>query len=180
MATENNPYDFPENWGTIIFAGFGPLPGVMVGLKGLKREHEWVYQKGVGTSGASSIWRGEKIIEEIGVVLEAPHASDFDDLATFVRFFVPAKGKKPITVAVTHPMFSLVRVERVSLKSYGIEPSTGNSWQFGLGLTEYKPTIKAAVGPADPARIGPGPSPKDAADKLIAGASATIAKLGGF
>ncbi len=179
MAGVADPYNFPENWGQILLVGFGNLPGYLVGLKGLKREHEWVYQKGVGTSGASSIWRGEKIIEEIGVVLEAPYAKDFEGLAALVQLIVPSKGKKPATFAIQHPMFSMVRVERVSLKSYGIEPSAGNSWQFGLGLTEYRPTIKAAVGPADPAKLPGGAKPKDEIDKILDGLNKTISTLGG-
>ncbi len=173
-----DPYENPGPWGQIIFTGFGPLPGNLIGLKGLKREHEWVYQKGVGTSGASSIWRGEKIIEDIGVILAAPYKKDFDGLSLFIPFFVPAKGKRPITVGVKHPMFELVRVERVSLKSYGIEPGDNNNWLFGLGLTEYKPTIKAAVGPADPAKLPGDPKPKDATDKMIASLQADIAAAG--
>lgn len=179
MTAVADPYNFPQNWGQILLVGYGNLPGYLVGLKGLKREHEWVYQKGVGTSGASSIWRGEKIIEEIGIILEAPYAQDFVGLADLVRLIVPAKGKKPATFVVQHPMFSLVGVGRVSLKSYGIEPSAGNSWQFGLGLTEYKPTILAKVGPADPAKLPGGAKPKDAIDKTIADLAATISKLGG-
>ena len=179
MAAVNDPYTFPENWGRILLVGFGYLPGVLVGLKGLKREHEWVYQKGTGSSGASSIWRGAKIIEDIGAVLECPRAEDFAGLELMVKAIVPAEGKKPATFAVVHPMFALVRVERVSLKSYGIEPSANNSWQFGLGLTEYKPSKIAAVGPADPAKLPGAPTPKDAIDREIAQLTGAIAKAGG-
>lgn len=179
MTAVNDPYTYPTHWAQIELVGYGLLPGYLVGLKGLKREHEWVYQKGVGTSGASSIWRGAKIIEDIAILLEAPHAADFVGLDALVRLVVPAKGKKPATFAVRHPMFSLVGVDRISLKSYGIEPSAGNSWQFALGVTEYKPSIVAKVGPADPAKLPGGAKPKDPIDVAIAAAQARIASLGG-
>jgi hypothetical protein len=178
MAVVNDPYTFPENWGQVVLVGYGPLPGYLVGLKGLKRGHEWVYQKGVGTSGASSIWRGEQIIEEMGILLEAPYAKDFEDISRLIPVLVPAKGKKPATFGIIHPLFSLVRVDRVSLKNYGMEPSAGNSWQLAIGLTEYRPTIKAAVGPADPAKLPGGAKPKDAIDEQIDAIRSAIAKAG--
>ena len=173
-----NPYDNPDAWGQIKLTGYGFLPGFLVGLKGLVREHEWVYQKGLGTSGASSIWRGRKIIESIGILLECPNREDFTALDLLLTAIVPAVGKKPATFGVEQEMFRIAGVSRISLKSYGIEPSAGNSWQFALGVTEYSPTILAKVGPADPAKLPGDPKPKDAIDQTIADLQAKIARAG--
>lgn len=172
-----SPYTNPEPWGQILLAGI-PMPGFLVGLKGLERAHEWVYQKGVGTSGASSIWRGEKIIEEIGIVLELPDDASFAAFGVFLGIFVPAKGKKPATFIVAHPMFAIAGVQRISLKSYGVAPAAGRSFQGILGVTEYKPTVKAAVGPADPAKLPGAAQPKDWIDKQTVELQTAIAKAG--
>ena len=174
-----SPYDNPELWGEIELVGYGPLPGHLVGLKGLVRAHEWVYQKGLGTSGASSIWRGKKIIEDIGILLELPASVDFVGLGLLISAVAPPPGKKPATFGIRHPMFALVGVSRISLKSYGIEPSAGNSWQLAFGVTEYSPSIVAKVGPADPAKLPGEPQPKDAIDRTIAALQAQIAHSGG-
>jgi hypothetical protein len=171
-------YTNPEAWGNIVLAGYGPLPGYLVGLKGLVRKHEWVYQKGVGTSGASSIWRGEMIVEEIGIILELPDSASLAACGLLLAAIVPPKGKKPPTFGVSHPMFAVAGVQRISLKSYGIEPSANRSLQLALGVGEYKPTVKAAVGPADPAQLPGAPKPKDAIDKTIDALAATIAAAG--
>ena len=172
-----SPYEHPEIWGQVKLVGYGPLPGFLVGLKGLVRSHEWVYQKGLGTSGASSIWRGRKIIEDIGILLELPRTVDFTAVGLLIDAVDPP-GKKPPTFGVEHPQFAMVRVSRISLKSYGIEPTAGNSWQLAFGVTEYAPTVRAPVGPADPAKLPGEPKPKDAIDQTIADLQATIARAG--
>lgn len=173
-----SPYLHPDIWGQIKLVGYGFLPGYLVGLKGLVRAHEWVYQKGLGTSGASSIWRGRKIIEDIGIEIELPEDVDFVGLGLLITAVAPPPGKKPATFGVEHPMFAMVGVTRISLKSYGVEPSANNSWRLAFGVTEYSPTIIAKVGPADPAKLPGEPKPKDAIDQTIADLQATIARAG--
>lgn len=176
----NSPYLFPENWGTIKMAGYGKLPGVLVGIKGLSREHEWVVQKGIAMSGASTIWRGRKIIENIAIMLEAPEHNDFVGLDKMVRALVPrSKTTKPSTFGFEHPMFSLCDVQRASLRSYGIEPSAAGSWLFTLGLIEYSPLVLAKVGPADPAKLPGPPLPVTAIQKEKAALLKQAALLGG-
>ena len=173
-----SPYLNPELWGQIKLTGYGFLPGYLTGVKGLIRAHEWVYQKGLGTSGASSIWRGRKIIEDIGIEIALPYDVDFVGLGLLLTAVAPPPNKEPPTFGVEHPMFALVGVTRIALKSYGVEPSEGNGWKLVFGVTEYAPTIIAKVGPADPAKLPGDPKPKDAIDQTIADLQATIARAG--
>lgn len=179
MSAIVDPYTYPKNWGTITMTGYGVLPGVLVGLKGLKREHEWAVQKGIAMSGASTIWRGQKIIEDIGIILEGPDVDAFKGFDKLLAALVPKKPtQKPATFSFVHPMFELVGVARCSLKSYGVEPSPGNSWQLGIGLIEYRPLVLAKVGPADPAKLPGPPKPVTENQKQIADLMAQIQKEG--
>ena len=95
-----------------------------------------------------------------------------------IRALVPKFTTRPPTFGVRHPMASLIRVDRVSIKSYGIKPSTGMSWQMALGFIEYKKPVLAKVGPADPAKLPGAPVPKTEADKLLQGLKDQIANFG--
>ena len=178
MSAVNDPYNFPQSWRTFELVGYGKLPGYLVSLDGFKRESEWVVSKGFGTSGASTIWRGWKIVEDMSVVLEAPSPDIFVGFETMIRALVPNFKSRPPTFGVKNPMASLIRVDRVSIKSYGIKPSAGLSWQMGLGFIEYKQPVKAAVGPADPAKLPGAPVAKTESEKLIQGLKDQIANFG--
>jgi hypothetical protein len=169
MAAVNDPYNFPRAWGTCDLVGYGKLPGYLVAMEGFDRECEWVVQKGFGTSGASTIWRGWKIVENMKIILEAPSPDIFVGFESMILALIPAFNKRPPTFGIRHPMASLIRVDRVSIKSYGIKPAPGLSWQMGLGFIEYKKAVRAAVGPADPAKLTGDPVPKTEAEKIMQG-----------
>lgn len=178
MAAVNDPYTFPDAWRKFELVGYGNLPGILVALDGFKRESEWVVSKGFGTSGASTIWRGWKIVEDMSVVLEAPSPDIFVGFEKMIRALVPKFTTRPPTFSVRHPMASLIRVDRVSIKSYGIKPSAGLSWQMALGFIEYKKPVKAAVGPADPAKLPGAPVAKTETEKMIQDLKDQIANFG--
>lgn len=167
MSAVNDPYNFPQAWAKFELIGYGQLPGILVALDGFKRESEWVVSKGFGTSGASTIWRGWKIVEDMSVILEAPTPDIFVGFEAMIRAIVPKFTSRPPTFGVRHPMASLIRVDRVSIKSYGIKPSAGLSWQMGLGFIEYKKPVVAKVGPADPAKLPGAPVPKNTYEKYL-------------
>ena len=118
-------------------------------------------------------------MEDIGIILELPDSAAVAAFSALLAVIVPAKGKKPPTFAVTHPMFAVAGVDRISLLSHGIAPSAGLSLQGLIGVVEYKPSVKAAVGPADPAKGPAAVKPKDAIDQTIADLQKAIAAAGG-
>ncbi len=148
-----SPYDFPEAWNRLVIGGY-TLPGLMISVDGVERAYDWVVQKGTGTSGAASVYRGVLLTETMTVVHEIPRTEMFVELQKAIPLIVPPIGQKAPTHNVKNQIFEFVGIDRIALRSYGIKPSAGNSWQVTTKWIEYSPTAPTKTGSADPAKDG--------------------------
>lgn len=179
MANNPNPFRDPGPWGVLSIGGW-IVPARLISVDGIERPHEWAVQKGTGTSGATTVWRGIKVCEGSKTLFEATDETTFDAFYEFRDRIEPPKGKKPPTFAVINPFFNFCRVDRISLKTMGSPKVTPTlSYQLEVQWIEYRPSQPAKVGPQDPALPPATPSPLDAAEKQFADLIAKAATLGG-
>jgi hypothetical protein len=171
-----NPFDFPDEWGEMLLEGWA-VPGLLIKIDGCKRPYEWAVQKGTGTGGATTVFRGEKVAESIKTTHSAPTKEHFNGLYELRAKIVPTKGKKPPTFNVSNPIFQFVGIDRIALKELGSPTPTGGAgWELEVEWIEYRPSAKAATGKADPAKPPEDPKPKDQIDRDIDEVSKEVAK----
>jgi hypothetical protein len=175
--SETNPYDFPEEWGDVLIGTF-KVPGIITEIDGATSPKEWAVQMGMGMSGASTIYRGEKIAESITVTVNAFDAESFAGMYTLRDLVKAPKGKKPPTYEIKSPIINFAGITRASIKEIPQpKPTKGLSWIFVWTFIQYNPLRIAAVGPADPAKLPGAPKPGDAIDATIAGLVAKMNSL---
>ncbi len=146
-----SPYDVPRAWNRMLVGGY-ELPGVMISVDGVVRAYDWVVQKGTGTSGAASVYRGVLLTETMTVVHEIPRTEMFVELQRAIPLIIPPEGQKAPTHNVGNQIFAFVGIKRIAIREYGIKPSAGNSWQVTTKWIEYSPVAPTKTGSADPAK----------------------------
>ena len=165
----SNPYDFPEVWGDIQLSGMSL--GTVVSVDGCERPYEWQVQKGQGSKGATSVYKGEGIAESIKVVVAMPTQEDFAYAATLRKYIAPAKGKKPTSFAVGNPIFNWNEINLVAIKTIGFpKPSGKGGWTLEYTFIETQPSASVQTGTSKGTQWmqSNGPTPQDAADAEIA------------
>ena len=167
MGAWLNPYRSPEafrviKWGGVVY------PPYLVAIDGVEVSEEWNVQKGTGTTGATTVWRGTKVVEGVVITLEAPDEKTFDGFEPLVEALKAPKGKKPPTILVENGLLNNMGLDRVSLSKRKLY-STGKSlsWRMDIGLIQYFPSKVAPTGPQDPAKKPGDPEPKDAAEAEV-------------
>lgn len=166
MSRIPNPYDFPEVWGTFKLSGRDI--GIVVSVDGAVRPYEWAVQKGLGTSGAATLYRGEKLAEKIKVVVSAPDRKTFDDLTEIRDYIAAPEGKKPPNFDVENGFLNWNKIKKASIDEIGQPtPGTSNNWHCEFTFIEYKKQKQVPTGPADPAKPGDPPKPKDEAENKM-------------
>jgi len=172
-----NPYVLPEAFGKLKLSGW-LIPAIIVDIDGCERPHEWAVQRGIGTSGAFTVWRGANLAETIVVTLEAPNKDTFDSLYALRNRIEGTPRRKPPTLAVENALFAWARITRVALKKLGqMKPTTGLSWRLPITFIEYNPQVIVPVGPADPAKPPATPTPLDEGERTIQKLAAQFAAL---
>lgn len=141
---------------SIVKLSGADMPGAVVSIKGANREFDWNVQKGTGSSGASTIFKGAKIAEKIEIVTKYTTQEELDAIVAHRAYIAPAKiGGKPPTFTIENSLINFNKIERVSISIIGqpeITPGLGRTvtWTF----IEYQPSAPAKTGPADPAKGG--------------------------
>lgn len=169
-----NPYRGAK--ANVIYLGDYLVPGFVMKISDASRKFEWTVQKGTSTSGATTVYKGEKLCEGIKVLLEAPDEASFDSLYDFRDMVYPLPGQKPPTFAVDNFVFAFAKIGRVSLGELGQPECTStNSWTLEVTFIEFKPPSPTAAGPADPAK--PGDDGNDPKAPTINAAAAKAGKI---
>ncbi len=162
-----NPYDHPRVWGSIRLGG-RLLPGIIISINGAIRPYDWQIQAAQGSSGATSVYKGEKLAESIEVVIGAPRASHFNAIESLRKYIAAPKGGKPPSFVVSNPVINFNGIGKVSIKEIGQPEYVGKgSWTLKLTFLEYRPSSPVKTGPADPAKPGDPPTPANAAEKQM-------------
>jgi len=177
MASNPNPHRDPGPWGKFVIGGW-TVPAILIAVDGISRPYEWAVQKGTGTGGATTVFRGEKVCEGPTTEFEAPDLATFDALYELRDRISPKKGQRPPTLAIVSPFFSFVGISRLALKElFAPMPTPGLSYRVKVQWIEYRPSQPAKVGPQDPALPPATPTPNDAAEALFAQVAAKAATL---
>lgn len=172
-----NPYRAPEEWTAVKLAGW-KVPAVLVSINGVKIEDEWNVQRAIGTSGATTVWRGTKPTEDLKLTLEAPEAVRFDSLYELFRRLAPKNGQRPPTVTIEHPAPNFVGIARVSRKLWeGPYQTPSLSWRVDLTLIQYFPLVVVPAGPQEPAKLPGEPSPVDQGEKILKALASKLAEI---
>lgn len=172
-----NPFSDFTPWGDFIIGGW-TVPATLKSVDGVERAYEWAVQKGTGTSGATTVYRGEKVCEGATTVFEAHDLASFDGLYALRDRVIVPKGKRPPTLAVVNPIFNFCGVNRLALSVLGSPvPTPSLSYLLSVRWIEYRPSKPAAVGPQDPAKAPAVPTPNDAAEAALAAVLAKAATL---
>lgn len=159
-----NPYRFPDEWGRVEFSGL-VVKALLVAVNGVELEDEWDVQRGIGTTGAVTIWRGTKPVENIVLTFEAPDEATFDDLYAIWDLLKPKPRQRPPTQPIRNPFVNFVGVDKVSRRKWaGPYQVQGFNFRVDLTMIQYKPPILIPAGPAEPAKLPGDPTPKDAAE----------------
>lgn len=178
VGQQSNFFDPEVDCSEVDLSGWS-MPGHVVDVKGADWEYEWTVQKGTGTGGATTVAKGEKIAEGIEITLEANDRATFAALNDIRDKVKPqTKGGKPPTFRIKNPIVNWNGVDRVSIKKITQpEVTKGLSWKVTLTFIQYKPSVVAKTGPAEPAKPGDAPTPKDSADKAIVELQKQMSKL---
>ena len=172
-----NPFRDPAPWGLFVLSGW-TVPAVLISVDGVSRPIEWAVQKGTGTSGATTVFRGEKVCEGPTTEFEAFDVDTFDAFYALRDRIVVPKGKRPPTLAIVNPTFNFAGVNRLALKElFAPVPTASLSYRFKVQWIEYRPSLPAAVGAQDPAKAPAVPTPNDAAEAALAAILAKAATL---
>jgi hypothetical protein len=145
-----NPYIDPGPWGFVLLGGM-VLPGVVTEIDGAEKPEEWAVQKGTGSSGATTVWKGTKIAEAIKITLAAVSAEVFDNLYLMRDMLRPKLGKKPPSLILANAIVNFNGIINVALVNVG-QPKwekSGGYWSVEVTLTEYNPSKATNTGPAD-------------------------------
>lgn len=149
MSGLPNPYRDAFPWGTMIIGGI-KFPGIIESIDGCSKPETWIYQRGLASSQAVSIWRGTNLAETITVVSRVWNEATFDACYALRDALKPSGSRRPPVLPVLNGQMNFARIQRVSVKDI-IPPlfASGNSWTFKTILTEYNPMKPVPVGPAD-------------------------------
>jgi hypothetical protein len=152
---------------SIVRVGGGiVVPGIVQSIELPERGINWQVQQGVSGLGASTIWRGVKLIESVKITTMlakrgAPMV-EWDEAvaawAEFLKTIDPAPLKrKPPAWDIDHPLFRMLwpPLGRVAHKSNRPAPAhdRGLAWLGIIEFIEYRPLKLATPGPPDPAQI---------------------------
>lgn len=114
----SNPIDNKAYYTDILIGG-RKVPGTLKDIRGLKTADEWLVQKGIGATGAATIWRGRPPIQGIEIELSLNGADDdstratFDAYYAFVKYLKPSPDVRPPAYNVTSTPFKSVFVRQV-------------------------------------------------------------------
>lgn len=162
-----NPYTFPAEWARVELNNWA-VPALLVAFDDCELEDEWNVQRAIGTSGASTVWRGTKPVDPISMTFEAPNKDLFDTLYTLFDRLKPTRGARPPTVRIKNPIPNFLGVDRVSRKKISAPFVTSSlSWRMKVAFIEYRPLILVPIGPQEPAKLPAEPTPADAAERAI-------------
>ncbi len=143
---------------SIVKLSGSDIPGSVVSIKGAERGFEWDVQKGTGSSGASTIFKGAKIAEKIEIVVKYVSQEELAAIVAYRAYIAPAKiGGKPPTFNVDNSLINFNGITRISVANIGQpEVTAGLGRTVALTFIEYQPPAPAKTGPADPAKAGGG------------------------
>lgn len=145
-----NPYRDPYPWGTVIIGGVSL--GLVMAIDGHDKPEEWSIQKGTGSSGASTIWKGTKLAESIKITSQLWDEESFSHYYVVRDALRPKLGTKPPSLILENPAINAVGITRVACVNVGPPKPDGKlGWTYETTLTEYNPTKPAKAGPAAPA-----------------------------
>lgn len=147
-----NPYR--DAGADVILLGDYQVPGYVIEIKDADREYEWAVQKGSGTDGAITVFRGAKICEAFVVTLSAPDEDSFDSLYELRDQIMPSPGQKPPTFRIDNLVINFVKIFRVALKKLS-QPKwdkKSGEWTLEVTFIEDNPSKPTKAGPADPAK----------------------------
>lgn len=158
-----------DAWG-VIGLGNTYFPGIVVDVDGATRPYEWAVQRGLGLSGAATIYRAEQLAEGIKVVCHLTNAIHWREWEAFHAFTKPKKGTRPTAFPITHPAFAAADIAKVVFKERPSPKHAGKRlWIVEYPLLEYRKPIVVPTGPADPAKEDGPPKPKDWLDEALQG-----------
>jgi hypothetical protein len=150
MANNPNPYRDQFPWGNFLMGGI-LMPGVIESIDGVSKPHTWIYQMGLASMNAVSIWRGQRLAEGITIVSRISDEQEFDDCFKFRNALQPKIGRRPPVLPVLNGALDFVGIKRASVKEiFPPMSAPGLSWTFKVVITEYNPMKPVPVGPADP------------------------------
>jgi hypothetical protein len=87
-----NLYDFPDEASRVELGGVDLDPLHLVELNGCKIEDDWQVQKGTDASGATAVWRGTKLVDDLQLTLEGPDRDSFAMFQTLWDLMKPQPG----------------------------------------------------------------------------------------
>lgn len=147
----SNPYRDNYPWGHLQIAGL-EMPGIITSIDGAEKVETWVFQRGLATSNAVSIWRGRGLAENIEIICRVFDEASFDQCYT-VRDALRPNWKRPPVLPILNGALNFNRITRVALKNIvPPKPAPGLSWEYKIVVVEYNPMRPVPVGPPDPER----------------------------
>lgn len=152
-APDLNPYDDPGPWNTIDFGGVR-VPGVIQSVDGAEKPEEWTQQKGTGSSGATTVWKGTKNAEAIKVVTAMTTREHIAAYYVLARTLRPKLGTKPPSLVVTNAIFNFAGITRIAGGNCAPPKwvASGGYWTGEITVAEYNPSKAAGTGPAGAAK----------------------------
>jgi hypothetical protein len=174
MATNPNPYEDAFPWGNIVIGGV-LLPGIIEDIDGCEKPHRWVFQMGLAVSNSVSIWRGQKLAEDIKITMRLYGTESFAGAYLVRNALQPRLGRRPPVLPILNGAFNFVGIKRVSVLSIPApKPAGGLSWSWTIRVCEYNPMKPVPVGPPDAPKAE---SENDRKQKVADGLWAEVAKL---
>lgn len=152
--TRLNPYLDPTPWGTVRIGGL-TIPGTILSIDGADRPDDWEVQKATDKSGATTVWKGTKVAEDIKVTVALVDSTAVDAYYN-VRDTLRPPGLKPPSHVVENAIINWSGITQVTTKNVTAPKwdASGGYWKGEITLIEYAPPKPASTGkaaPADPA-----------------------------
>jgi hypothetical protein len=149
VIVQPNPYIDASPWGVVDVGGLR-LPGVVVSVDGVDKPEDWNVQKPTSKAGATTVWKGTKLAEQIKIVVALPNDDAFRDYYTVRDVLRPKLGTKPPTLSIVNPIINFSGVTRVSCRNVGAPKwvAAGGYWTGEVLLLEYNPPKPANTGVA--------------------------------
>ncbi len=175
MSSNPNPYRDPSSF-SVVKIGGTEVAADLIAIDGNKIEDDWNVQKGTGTSGATAVYRGTKLIEGVKLTFEAPDEESFDGLWALWNLLAPSpvsgkQGLRPPTLSIDNPLLAWIGLTAISRKEWdGPKNVAGNSWKVDLTVIQSKPPVPAGTG-------AQGPTKSSNASKSDGGVDAQTAAL---
>lgn len=166
----SNAFTAPKTWGKMSFLGKLPggvvlVPGIIKKIEGHDAVEQWIVQKALAASYATTVWRGRLLAESIKIDLTLADAADFEAYIDVKERMQPKPpkaadvesavlggsiGNVQVWIVVNAAM-NFAGITEVAVRSIGTPRAQPDlSWDATIDLIQYRKRVISKVGPPDP------------------------------